>query len=107
MRFPRLIRLSQANTLSVLFGEVTMNTKLDLPKSPPDTTIIVKPGEDLKERAREMGAEFVGKTRASVLALWCFVFFGAHSAFSKPPPPPVTSPAPANAAAGVAINEKI
>src|SRR4029077_8779480 len=85
----------------------TMNTKLDLPKSPPDTTIIVKPGEDLKERAREMGAEFVGKTRASVLALWCLGLFWAHSAFSQTTSPTVTFPVPANAAAGVAINEKI
>ena len=53
---------SQANTLSVLFGEVTMNAKLQLPKSPPDTTTIVKPGEDLKERAMETREEFVGKT---------------------------------------------
>jgi len=84
-----------------------MNTKLDLPKSPPDTTIIVKPGEDLKERAREKGAEFVGKTRASVLALWCLGLFWAHSTFSQTTSPTVTFTVPANAAAGVAINEKI
>src|SRR2546430_17580569 len=98
---------SQANTLSVLFGEVTMNAKLQLPKSPPDTTTIVKPGEDLKERAIETREEFVGKTCASVLALWCLGLFWAHSAFSQTTAPTVTFTVPANAATGVAINEKI
>jgi hypothetical protein len=84
-----------------------MNAKLHLPKSPPDTTIIVKPGEDLKERARETGEQFVGKTWALVLALWCLGLFWAHSAFSQTTAPTVTFTVPANAATGVAINGKI
>src|SRR5207302_1401934 len=75
------------------------------------TTIIVKPGQDLKQRARETREKFVGKTWASVLVLWCLGLFCALSAFSQttigPLAPTVSFTVPAKAATGVAVNQKI
>src|SRR5690242_18648552 len=72
------------------------------------TTIIVKPGQDLKPRARETCRHWV-----SVMALWGLGLFWALSAFSQttfasgPLAPTVTFTVPANGATGVAINAKI
>src|SRR5437588_12713146 len=75
------------------------------------TTIIVKPGQDLKQRARETREKFVGKTWASVLVLWCLGLFCALSAFSQttigPLAPTVSFTVPAKGATGVAVNGKI
>src|ERR1051325_7681287 len=76
------------------------------------TTIIVKPGQDLKQRARETGEKFVGKTWASLLALWGLGLLWALSTFSQttfagPLAPTVSFTVPANGATGVAINAKI
>ena len=73
-------------------------------------TVIVKPGEDLKQRARESREKFVGKTWASVMALWCLGLFCALSAFSQtsgPLAPTVSFTVPARGATVVAINGKI
>src|SRR5437667_409264 len=73
------------------------------------TTIIVKPGQDLKQRAREIREKFVGKTWASVLVLWCLGLFCALSAFSQTTAiaPTVSFTVPAKGATGVAVNGKI
>ncbi len=77
------------------------------------TRIIVEPGQGLKQRPRETGEEFVGKTWASDLALWGLGVFWALSAFSQttlasgPPAPTVAFTVPAHGAIGVAINAKI
>src|SRR5438132_13141650 len=73
------------------------------------TTIIVKPGQDLKQRAREIREKFVGKTWASVLVLWCLGLFCALSAFSQTTAiaPTVSFTVPAKGATGVAVTGKI
>ena len=87
LSFARPMHLSQANTLGASFGEETMRAKLQDVIYPGNlagtwemynnkveneyTTIIAKRGQDLKQRARGSREEFVGKTWASVLALWC------------------------------------
>src|ERR1700746_1816456 len=129
LSFARPMHLSQANTLGASFGEETMRAKLQdviYPGNPAGTwemynnkveneytTIIVKRGQDLKQRARGSREEFVGKTWASVLALWCLGLFCALSAFSQTTvasglfAPTVSFTVPANGSTGVAINEKI
>src|ERR1043166_3809955 len=70
------------------------------------TTIIVKPGQDLKQRARETGEKFVGKTWASLLALWGLGLLWPLSPSSQPTSagplaPTVSFTVPANGATGV------
>src|SRR6266566_3053426 len=74
------------------------------------TTVIAKPGENLKQRARETREKFVGKTWVPVLALWGLGLFCTLSAFSQttgPLAPTVSFTVPAKGATGVAINGKI
>jgi hypothetical protein len=129
LSFARPMHLSQANTLGASFGEETMRAKPQDVIYPGNlagtwemynnkveneyTTIIVKRGQDLKQRAKGSREEFVGKTWASVLALWCLGLFCGLSAFSQTTvasglfAPTVSFTVPANGATGVAINEKI
>src|ERR1700675_3507253 len=123
------MNLSQPNTLGVLinfFEGETMKTNFQeliyrgiwrgigkmhyIRAKKEDITIIVNSGEDLKRRARETKEKFVGKTWASVMALWCLGLFCALSAFSQtsgPLAPTVSFTVPAKGATSVAINGKI
>ena len=106
---------------SALFGEETMKANLqkviywgtwrglgkmsNIKVENGYTTIIVKHGPDLKQRAKETSEKFVGKTWASVLALWGLGLFCALSAFSQTKfavAPTVSFTVPANASTGVA-----
>jgi hypothetical protein len=87
--------------------DATLSFKTNIPRSSWDA------GQDRKQRARETGEKSVGKSWASVLALWALGLFCALSALSQttfasePLAPKVSFTVPANGATGVAINAKI